>query len=236
MNRTRKVLLGILGVLILVGIYTYTVGGGLKMVRWEIQRRVNLREARSHEGEPFLLPWPSGPEKAPVRITVYVNAHSRCQSDKVNHLAEVMKPYKDRIRLVFRDLHSPGSRHDLAGYAVGCEMLVLINGLQSVTVPWSRRPFQLEGPLGENMKPEDYLKLIDWALTDAGQKSLKDQRAKFEVERVRRAKVQAEMAAKSKGGGPGTGPMSGMGPGSGPPPQGPPMVPPVSAPAPAGGK
>lgn len=198
MSRTRKILLGTLGVLLVVCAYTYTVGGGVKTVKWEIQRRVNLAEAKAHEGRPFLLPKPTGPKDAKVKVAVYVNAHSSCQSDKVKHLAHVMKPYADRIRLSFHDLHSPGSRYALAGYAVGCEMQVLLNGLPEVKVPWTKRPMQLEGPVGENMRPNDYTKLVAWALTDSGQKAIKVQRAKFEVQRARRAKIQAKQLAEAK--------------------------------------
>jgi hypothetical protein len=253
-----KKLMIVLGAVVVLGIGEYTVGGGLQQVKWQIQRWQAMREAKLHAGVGFTLPMPKGPENAKVKLTMFVDSHNSCHASKVDGMSKMMEPYEDRVRVVFRDSTTPGAQRDLAGQAVGCSITGMVNGLTEMKVPWAKRPLIMQGPLGENMKPDDYTKLLTWALTDEGQKSMADQRAKAEPERQRRAKIEAEKAkkaeaakaaaAKAGAGAPANGPASTSAPASVPAPASGPASAsapasgqgsasaPASVPAPAGGK
>jgi hypothetical protein len=197
MSGNMKKMMIVLGALVVVGLGEYTLGGGLQTMKWEIQRRRLNAEARLHQGEAFLLPLPKGPENAKVKLTMFVDSHNNCHSSKVKMMGSMLEPFQDRVRIIFRDSMTPGAARDLAGQAVGCSITGMINGLTEVKVPWAKKPLILQGPLGENMKPDDYTKLLKWAMTDEGLKSMADQRAKAEPERLRRAKIEEEKRKKA---------------------------------------
>jgi hypothetical protein len=191
MTRNMKIMLAVLGALVVVALGEYTVGGGLHTIKWEFKRRQMMKEARLHQGEPFLLPFPAGPRDARLKVTVFVDSHNGCHAGKVDAMAKVLKPFTDRVHVAFRDSHTPGAERDLAGYAVGCSMTTMINGLIAIKVPWVKKPLGLQGPMGENLRPMDYKKLLDWAVSPEGLKSLEEQRKALEPERQKRIKIEA---------------------------------------------
>ncbi len=200
-GKKTKLLLGILGLLIVVGVAEYTLGGGWKLVQRELRRK-KMQSDNSHLGKGdkkfFEIPAPIGPEDAPIKIVVFINPYNPCHHDFVQGWQHAVEPYKDKIRLVFKDITDQESQKMLEGYPVGCETVALLNGLMEIRVPWQDEPIMFEGAMGPAGGAEVFDKFIKWALTDEGREELKRQREKFEQERQRRIKKAKELEAEKK--------------------------------------
>lgn len=192
-DRRRRILFVILGMLLVGLVLQYTVGGGWTELMREIKRKQLAREG----SEPWELPADFGPEDAKVRILVVLNHGNPCHKDYGEALQTLFSPFQDRVRVDFQDSQAPETRKSLEGHPVSCEMALLINGLNQIKVPWRKKPILLQGPSGgENVTGEDLRKVVTWALTAEGQKSLKEQQAAFEAERQRRIAKEKALAAE----------------------------------------
>ena len=201
MSKNTKLLLGILGLLIIVGVAEYTVGGGWKAIQRELRRKkMHADNAHLMKGDKkfFDLPAPQGPENAPIKIVVFLNPYNSCHQDFVMGWQTVVEPYKDKIRLVFKDITDKESHKLLEGYPVGCETVAILNGLMQIKVPWQEEPIMFEGSMGPGGGAEVFKRLVEWLLTDEGRKELERQRAEFEKERQRRLAKQRQAEEKTK--------------------------------------
>jgi len=199
MKKSRKVLLATLGVLLLVLVLQYTLGGGWKYVRRAIKRH----EIEKHMEGPWQLPPDMGPEDAKVKFTVILSTMNGCHKEFAEAIVKTLSPYTDKVRVDFKDSSEPDVPKLLEGYPISCEMSMLLNGLNEIKVPWQKGTIILQGPEGgEGFAAPDFDRLIKWALSEEGQKSLKEQWEAFEKERQKRlAKMkerQRKKAAKAK--------------------------------------
>lgn len=198
MGKSRsKLLLGLLGVLLVGLVLQYTIGGGWTELKRAIQRRQLSKETTG----PWELPADFGPADAKVKVLVFVSAMNPCHKDYAEGIGNLLLDYQDRVRVEFKDMATGQTADLLRGYPIGCEMVLLLNGLNRIKLPWRKTPLDLQGPGGtEGASDETLGKIVEWALTEEGQKSLSHQRQVFEKERQKRIakeKAQAE-AARSK--------------------------------------
>ncbi len=195
MNRSRtKVLIVVLAVLIVAGLVEYTAGGGWVTLYREYKRWRTSRRLVEQGQLPWTLPQPIGPKDAKVKLTIVLNTGNPCHKDYAESFSKSLSKYADRIRVEFLDFMNKETADKLQGYPISCEMAVLLNGLNSVKVPWRKAPIILQGPTGgENISPEEFDRIIQWALTEEGQKSLKKQFKQFEAERKKRIEREQKL-------------------------------------------
>jgi hypothetical protein len=219
----RKLLLA-LGVLLVVGAVEYTVGGGRQAVQRELMPMLNPSAGVHGSGKPFAIPPATGPKDAKVRIDVFVNRQNSCHGPVVTQEQTMLKPFARTVRLAFHDRQSAEAQKLLSGYPVACEMVALLNGLQTFRVPWQKEPMVFSGAT-HGVMMIDLARLVRWAASPEGQKSLKGQRKAFEVER------QARLRKGGAGPQSGTGPLGGHG-GMGTPTMPPGLPPGIATPGP----
>jgi hypothetical protein len=198
MRKSRKILLAVLAVMVVGLVAEYTVGGGWTQLMREVKRRRVAQEVN----EPWNLPADMGPEDAKLKVLVAVNRGNPCHKDYAEGFERFFGEFRDRVRVIFRDIQADETAKMLEGYPISCEMALLMNGLNTVKVPWRKSPIVLQGPTGgDQISPEEMRRLVEWALGEEGQRSLKKQRHAFEEERKKRAakdKALKEKAAKEK--------------------------------------
>lgn len=199
MGKSRtKWLLVVLALLIVAGIVEYTIGGGWVTVRREIKRRWLAQRLAATGMTNWSLPDPIGPEDAKVKILAILNRQNPCHKEFADGMVKFFSEYADRVRVEFLDANTEETMKVLEGYPIACEMALLLNGLNSIKVPWVDHPVVLQGVTGVEGVPMNPLKrVIEWALTDEGLKSLEQQRKEFEAERKKRAKKQREMRQRA---------------------------------------
>lgn len=200
--RSRKRILGVLLVVVVAAAaLEYTVGGGWKVVQRELRRRRAEKEigpGMSGGKKFFDLPSAMGPENARIKVVIFLNPYNHCHADFATGWQTAFKPYADKVRVVFKDITAKESAKILEGYAIGCEAIMLINGLPRIKVPWSDEPVVLEGAGFGGPSAGSFDRIMKWLLSEEGYSELKRQRKEFEKERQERAKKEAELRQKQQ--------------------------------------
>ncbi len=194
--RTRRVLLALLALLIVAAVAEYTLGGGWKYVARAIKRRQAAAKLAQEGSLNWKLPEPMGPEDAKVTLHIFLNRRNPCHKEFAEGLSKALERYADRVRIVFMDIGSEEAHKLLEGIPIGCESVMLLNGLNKIKVPWRKRPIWLQEPM--MLVGPQLDRIIEWALTDEGQKSLKKQAKEQEAERKRRAEKERKLRQQEK--------------------------------------
>lgn len=92
------------------------------------------------------VPKPVGPEKAPVKITVFINSANPCHAETIEALKQLPAEYPDQVRVVFKDTKDPANAKAAAEAKIGCEMGLLVNGRMAFRLP-GRGLIMFQGPL-----------------------------------------------------------------------------------------
>jgi hypothetical protein len=86
-------------------------------------------------GKPaFAWPQNTGPEKAPVRIVVFLDGTNHCHEVNVNLLKQVEQTYGKLVRVEWRDMSKLEVKDQADKLHIGCEAGLLINGKVETTV------------------------------------------------------------------------------------------------------
>jgi hypothetical protein len=183
----------------------YTVGGGWQTIYRELKKKREAAKLAQMGMRGWELPPPMGPQTAKVKVVVILNRRNPCHKEMADSWVSFFKPYADRVRVVFKDMEAESTRQLLAGIPIGCEAAMLVNGLNTIRVPWQKEPLVLQGGLAHGHGPEQALsppqlqRLLQWALTPAGCQALKKQQAAFAKERQRRVEKEAAQEAGRHG-------------------------------------
>ncbi|NPV48524.1 MAG: hypothetical protein HPY69_16415 [Armatimonadetes bacterium] len=121
-----------------------------------------LAHSQTHGGgQPsFTVPPPAGPEKAPVKIEVFLDGSNACHATSTE-LSELSKVYGKLVRVVFLNMMKPEVSQKADKLQLGCAAGLAINGKVEMMLktPNGKRLISFRGPANHDKyrTPDVYL-------------------------------------------------------------------------------
>lgn len=172
MSKSTKVTLAVVGLVIIMALSHRLTGTTLNDI---VANKPGAHHDHDHEqeatqkqhGKKVTLPAPIGPEKAAVKVKVYVTTDNECDTTTLNAMKTLGTKYGDKIRVEFADLLEAHVKREAEKAKIGCKTGITVNGQTKFILPERglAGTIMLDGPLGmKNYKLSDLEAIIEHEL------------------------------------------------------------------------
>lgn len=141
-NRTKTAIIVVI-LALLIPAWNFIAHGAAGVFKPKPKPDLHTHAQRPHQMQ---VPKPVGPEKAPVKVTVFINSANPCHTESIEALKRLPEEYPDQVRVVFKDTRDPANAKAAAEAKIGCEMGLLVNGRMAFRLP-GKGLVMFQGPL-----------------------------------------------------------------------------------------
>ncbi|MCX7599813.1 MAG: hypothetical protein N2512_13230 [Armatimonadetes bacterium] len=141
-NNTKTAIV-VIALILVIPMWNFIAHGAAGVFKSKPKTEEHTQPAKPQHIE---VPKPIGPEKAPVKVTVFINSANPCHAETINALKQLPQEYPNQVRVVFKDTKDPANAKAAAEAKIGCEMGLLVNGRMAFRLP-GRGLVMFQGPL-----------------------------------------------------------------------------------------
>jgi hypothetical protein len=142
MTQNTKIALGVVALVAALTASQYLLGNTDKDIYnrthpWDANKEAQAaaanREAMNQS--PLTLPGPSGSEKAPIQMLVFIKGGDECHTPGVQMVEGAKWRYPGQLRVVYYDTRDPENARKALAQKISCTMGVVLNGSTSFKMP-----------------------------------------------------------------------------------------------------